>query len=86
MATAPSPLLLPRLRHEDLALVRWAEDLVRAIEAELLRLRTAAGQTGYALTGVVESRTLNPTTATLAQTGQVLATAIQDMQRKGFLA
>jgi hypothetical protein len=85
MATAPSPLLLPRLRHSDEALVRWAEDLVRGIEAELNRIRTAAGDTGYAITNANGSRTLDPTTATLPQAAQVLASAVGDLQRKGFL-
>lgn len=83
---APSPPLLPRLRHPDAALTRWAADLVRAIEDELARLRTPQGQAGYTLTNVTESRTLDPTAATLPQGLQVLATALKDMQKKGVVA
>lgn len=82
---APASPTLPRLRGADPVVQRWADDLVRAIETELQKLRTAAGQSAYTLTGVVASRTLDPTTATLAQAGQVLGTVITDLQKKGFI-
>ena len=85
MAAPVSPQL-PRLRHPDAVLQRWAEDLARAIENELARLATPAGQTGYTLTNVTGSRTLDPPSATTAQTAQVLATLLQDMQKKGQVA
>ena len=83
---APSGIRLPSLRHADPALQAWADDLVRVLEDELARLRTPAGQTAYALQNVAVSRTLDPTTATAAQIGQVVATVIQDLQKKGQLA
>ena len=83
---APVPPLLPRLRHPDPLVQRWAEDLARGIEDALVRLATAAGQAGYALTNVSGSRTLDPPSASTLQTAQVLATLIQDLQKKGQVA
>lgn len=83
---APSPLILPRLRDADAAIVRWAEDLVRAIEAELQKLRTAVGTAGYTVSNVTETRTLDPTTATLPTVAQVLGTLLLDGKKKGTIA
>lgn len=83
---APSPITLPHLRDADPIVMRWAEEFVGAVERELTALRTAAGQTSYTVSNVTESRTLDPTTATLPQTGQVLATVINDLKKKGALA
>lgn len=83
---APSAPMLPRLRHIDPDVQRWADALVNALSVELASLRTAQGQTAYTLTSVTPSRSLTPTTATTAQTAQVLGTVIQDLQKKGALA
>ena len=83
---APVAPTLPRLQHPDPVLQRWADALVQALAGELQQLRTAAGQGGYSLANVTPSRSLDPTSATTAQVGQVLATAIQDLQKKGALA
>lgn len=83
---APNAPQLPRLDHPDPALVRWAADLVQALEDELARLRTPAGAGFYAITALTESRVLNPTTATTPQVGAVLGTLIEDLRRKGSIA
>lgn len=86
MPVAPSPVHLPRLRHADIELVRWAEDLVRALERELAQLRSAAGQSGYTPANVTEARSLDTATATTSTLAHLIGTVILDLQRKGILA
>jgi hypothetical protein len=98
-SVAPTPSLLPRLRHPDAALEAWAESLVRALEDELARLRTPAGRP-WSLANAPSpraladpsipdggaSRALDPTTATLPSLAANLATLIGDLQTKGSIA
>ncbi len=85
MAAPPAAPKLPRLRHPDPLIQGWADQLVRALEVELQRLATPQGAGPYTLTAAVPARTLNPTTATASQVGNVLAAVITDLQAKGAI-
>ncbi len=86
---------LPRLRHADPALQAWAEALVRALDIELQKLAVARGGSSWSI-GSFEppqrlgepagaSRSIEPTTATTAQTAAALATLVLDLRNRGVV-
>lgn len=63
----------------------WARDLIHAILLQHQAENLTITNNTYHLANVSTSRTLDPTTATLAQLGQVVASLIQDLINRGML-
>lgn len=62
----------------------WASQLVVALERHIAGIDLPAS-TGWTTANVSQSRTLDPTAATLPQVAQVLATLISDLRKRGRL-
>jgi hypothetical protein len=78
------PLLLPRYTGPDAKMALWVNDVNRALEAWMRELVAPSGG-HWSTANVTPTRTLDPTTATLAQVAQALATLIQDQQTGGTI-
>lgn len=62
----------------------WMSNVVLQIQQAVTDLSTPVAG-GYTVTNGTTTRTLDPTTATAADVGQVLATLIDDLQTKGVV-
>lgn len=62
----------------------WASRLVSEIESRFESLERLI-QEGYTVSNGVENRTLDVSTATLAETKEVVGTLIDDMKERGLL-
>ena len=63
---------------------RWGADMVRELELLVATLEQPAS-VGWATSNVTTTRTLNVSTATLADVANVLATLIEDLKTRGDL-
>jgi hypothetical protein len=72
------PRTLPREVHD------WASQLVATLERHISGLDLPAS-TGWSTDNVTPSRTIDPTTATLPEVAQVLATLLADLRKRGRL-
>jgi hypothetical protein len=63
---------------------RWGADMVRELELLVAELEQPAS-IGWTTSNVTPTRTLNVSTATLADVANVLATLIEDLKTRGDL-
>lgn len=64
---------------------RWAASLIQALAVVIDRLSIPAGST-YDTDNVIDTRSLDVSTATLTDTKNVLGTLIQDLRSRGLIA
>ena len=91
MATAPAPPPLPVLRlvnsmtpdQVSSELNKWAAQLVNFLRDGTTATSSPAGS--YSTSNGTGSRTLNVSTATATQVGDVLASLISDIKKKGII-
>lgn len=62
----------------------WASQLVAVLERHIAGIDLPAS-TGWSTSNITQSRTLDPTTATLPEVAQVLATLVADLRKRGRL-
>jgi len=62
----------------------WGQQLIDDLETRFLEIEEPT-QTGYQMSNVTVTRTLNADSTTLAEVADVLATLIEDLQAKGRL-
>lgn len=77
----PAVTRIPRYDGPDLQLRAYSDELVRVLETLFQQLVAPSGT--YVVSNPVTSRSLNVSTATLAQATAVLGTVIQDLRNKG---